>query len=66
MIQVKISEGKYTPKKKNIAVKDVFIKEGILTDDDGTDILEEIYNALPDGVERFSFRLSFEIPDNEE
>lgn len=66
MIQVKISEGKYTPKKKNISVKDVYIRDGFLTDDDGTDVLEEINDALPDGVERFSFKLSFEIPDDEE
>lgn len=66
MIQVKISEGKYTPKKKNISVKDAFIKDSFLTDDDGTDILGEIADALPEGVERFSFKLSFEIPDDEE
>lgn len=66
MIQVKISEGKYTPKKKNISVKDVYIRDGFLTDDDGTDVLGEINDALPDGVERFSFKLSFEIPDDEE
>lgn len=63
MLQVKIAEGKYTPRKKNIVVKDAFIYEGRLSDDDGTDILAEIAKELPEGVERFSFRLSFELPE---
>ena len=63
MFQVKIAEGKYTPKKKNIVVKDAFIYEGRLSDDDGTDILAEIAQNLPEGVDRFSFKLSFELPE---
>ena len=63
MLQVKIAEGKYTPKKKNIVVKDVFIYEGRLSDDDGTDILAEIQKNLPEDVDRFSFKLSFELPE---
>lgn len=66
MIQVKIAESKFTPKKKTITVKDVFIRNGMLTDDEGTDVLYEISEALPDGIERFSFKLSFEIPEEDE
>lgn len=63
MLQVRIAEGKYTPKKKNIVVKDVFIHNGTLTDDDGTDVLDELSKELPEGVEKFSFKLSFELPE---
>lgn len=63
MVNVKVTDGKYTPSKKTITVKDVFIADGKLTDDDGSDVLSEIAEALPDDVEYFSFRLSFEIPD---
>lgn len=63
MVDVKITDGKYTPGKKTIAVKDVFIADGKLTDDNGVDIIDEISKALPEDVEYFSFKISFEIPD---
>lgn len=63
MVNVKVTDGKYTPRKKTIAVKDVFITNGKLTDDSGSDVLDEISRELPEDVKYFSFKLSFEIPD---
>jgi len=66
MVQIKETESKYTPKKKTITVKDSFIENGILTDDDGADIIAQIEEELPKGVDRFSFKITFELPEDEE
>lgn len=66
MIDVKVSEPKKTSAKKVISVKEVFIKDGMLTDRFGEDILESISNELPEGVEEFSFKITIELPEEDD
>lgn len=67
MINVSESEGKYVSRKKNITVKDVFIVNNTLVDVETgeTDVLNQLAEEIPDGVDRFKFKLSFELLDEE-
>ncbi len=63
MIQIKITDPKVTNRKKNITFKDVYINEdGVLMDENGS-VGEQLKPELPEGVEYFTFKLSFELPD---
>lgn len=62
MIQIKITDPKVTNRKKTITFKDVYIENGVLMDENGS-VGDQLKPELPDGVEYFTFKLSFELPD---
>lgn len=70
MVKVTETPAKVSCRKKTIAVKDVFIEEidneYVLVDDDGTNILAEIKDVLPEGVNTFSFKIAIELPDEDD
>ena len=66
MFKVKEVESKVTPKKKNLELKNISVKDLKLIDTDtGEDITEKVIAEVPDGIETVDFKLTFEIPDEE-
>lgn len=67
MIKVTESEAKITSRKKTISVKEVTIRNNQLVDIETgeTDVLDKIAAEIPDGVEAISFKISFDLPDEE-
>lgn len=66
MFKVKEVESKVTPKKKNLELKNISVKDLRLIDTDtGEDITEKVIAEVPDGIETVDFKLTFEIPDEE-
>lgn len=64
MITHKDTEPKVTVGKRNISVKGVSIKDGILVDENGS-IVPELEKILPDWVTEFDMKISIELPDEE-
>ena len=66
MFKVKEVESKVTPKKKNLELKNISVKDLRLIDTDtGEDITEKVIAEVPDAIETVDFKLTFEIPDEE-
>jgi len=65
MVDIKLTEQKVTAPKKTIKVKDVFIRDGILTDTEGNNILAQIAEELPKDVDTFSFSININLPTEE-
>ena len=64
MFKVKEVESKVTPKKKNLELKNISVKDLKLIDTDtGEDITEKVIAEIPGGIETVDFKLTFEIPD---
>jgi len=61
MIKVTESAEKLTPAKKNIQVKDVYIKDLKFVDETG-DITQQVIDALPNDIDRISFKITIELP----
>lgn len=66
MIKVSETESKVTAAKKNISVKNVHFEDGVLVDEKGVDVIPQIEAEIPKSLEVFSFKISFEIPEDEE
>lgn len=67
MFKVKEVESKVTPKKKNLELKNISVKDLKLIDTDtGEDITEQVIAEIPVGIDTVDFKLSFELPDDEE
>ena len=67
MFKVKEVESKVTPKKKNLELKNISVKDLKLIDTDtGEDITEQVVAEIPVGSDTVDFKLSFELPDDEE
>ena len=67
MFKVKEVESKVTPKKKNLELKNISVKDLKLIDTDtGEDIIEQVIAEIPVGIDTVDFKLSFELPDDEE
>lgn len=62
---VKTTEGKKTPSKKNITLKDIIVSELTFVDIDGVDLTEDFIDAVPDGIETMNIKVSFELPDED-
>lgn len=62
---VKTTEGKKTPSKKNITLKDIIVSELTFVDIDGVDLTEDFVNAVPEGIEMIDLKVSFELPDED-
>ena len=65
MIKITESEEKITPAKKNSKLDGIFVKDKKLVDETG-DITQQVIDALPEGTEQVGFKITVEIPSEEE
>ena len=66
MIKIKEVDAKTTPRKKNLELKNISVKDLKLIDTDtGEDITEAVIKEIPVGIETVDFKLSFELPDED-
>lgn len=64
MFKVKEVESKVTPKKKNLELKNISVKDLRLVDTDtGEDISDKVIAEIPDGIDTVDFKLTFEIDE---
>ena len=64
MFKIKEVDAKTTPRKKNLELKNISVKDLKLIDTDtGEDITEAVIKEMPVGIETVDFKLSFELPD---
>lgn len=64
MFKVKEVESKVTPKKKNLELKNISVKDLRLVDTDtGEDITDKVIAEIPDGIDTVDFKLTFEIDE---
>ena len=61
MIKISESAERITPAKKNIQVNDVYAKELRFIDETG-DITQQVIDAMPDGIDKISFKITIELP----
>lgn len=67
MFKVKEVDAKTTPRKKNLELKNISVKDLKLIDTDtGEDITEQVIAEIPNGIDVVDFKLTFELPDEEE
>ena len=67
MFKIKEIEAKTSPKKKQLELKNISVKDLKLIDTDtGEDITEAVIKEIPVGIEAVDFKLSFELPDDDE
>lgn len=67
MFKVKEVDAKVTPRKKNLELKNISVKDLKLIDTDtGEDITERFIAEIPEGIDVVDFKLTFELPDKEE
>ena len=67
MFKIKEVDAKTTPRKKNLELKNISVKDLKLIDTDtGEDITEQVIAEIPVGIDTVDFKLSFELPDDEE
>ena len=66
MFKIKEVDAKSTPRKKNLELKNISVKDLKLIDTDtGEDITEAVIKEIPVGIETVDFKLSFELPDED-
>ena len=66
MFKIKEVDAKTTPRKKNLELKNISVKDLKLIDTDtGEDITEAVIKEIPVGIETVDFKLSFEMPDED-
>ena len=66
MFKLKEVDAKTTPRKKNLELKNISVKDLKLIDTDtGEDITEAVVKEIPVGIETVDFKLSFELPDED-
>ena len=66
MLKIKEIEAKTTPRKKQLDLKNISVKDLKLIDTDtGEDITEAVIKEIPVGIETVDFKLSFELPDED-
>ena len=64
MFKVKEVESKVTPKKKNLELKNISVKDLRLVDTDtGEDISDKVIAEIPDGIDTVDFKLTFVIDE---
>ena len=67
MFKIKEIEAKTRPKKKQLDLKNISVKDLKLVDTDtGEDITEAVIKEIPEGIETVDFKLSFELPDEDD
>ena len=66
MFKIKEVDAKTIPRKKNLELKNISVKDLKLIDTDtGEDITEAVIKEIPVGIETVDFKLSFELPDED-
>ena len=66
MFKIKEVDAKTTPRKKQLDLKNISVKDLKLIDTDtGEDITKEVIDAIPSGIETVDFKLTFELPDED-
>ena len=66
MFKIKEVDAKTTPRKKNLELKNISVKDLKLIDTDtGEDITEAVINEIPVGIETVDFKLTFELSDED-
>ena len=66
MFKIKEIEAKTSPKKKQLDLKNISVKDLKLIDTDtGEDITAAVIKEIPVGIETVDFKLSFELPDED-
>ena len=66
MFKIKEVDAKTTPRKKQLDLKNISVKDLKLIDTDtGEDITEAVIKEIPVGIETVDFKLSFELPDED-
>ena len=66
MFKIKEVDAKTTPRKKNLELKNISVKDLKLIDTDtGEDITEAVIKEIPVGIETVDFKLSFELPNED-
>ena len=66
MFKIKEVDAKTTPRKKNLELKNISVKDLKLIDTDtGEDITEAVIREIPVGSETVDFKLSFELPNED-
>ena len=66
MFKIKEVDAKTTPRKKNLELKNISVKDLKLIDTDtGEDITDAVIKEIPVGIETVDFKLSFEFPDED-
>ena len=64
--KVKEVDAKLSPRKKNLELKNISVKDLKLVDTDtGEDITEQVIAEIPAGIDVVDFKLTFELPDEE-
>ena len=67
MFKIKEVDAKTTPRKKNLELKNISVKDLKLIDTDtGEDITEQVVAEIPVGIDTVDFKLTFELPDEED
>lgn len=67
MIKISETESKRVNAKKNIQLKNISVRDLRLIDTDtGEDVIQEVIDALPDGTETVDFKITVELPDEDE
>ena len=66
MFKIKEVDAKTTPRKKQLDLKNISVKDLKLIDTDtGEDITATVIKEIPEGIETVDFKLSFELPDED-
>ena len=66
MFKIKEVDAKTTPRKKNLELKNISVKDlKLIGTDTGEDITEAVIKEIPVGIETVDFKLSFELPDED-
>ena len=66
MFKIKEVDAKTTPRKKQLDLKNISVKDLKLIDTDtGEDITKEVIDAIPSGIDTVDFKLTFELPDED-
>ena len=67
MFKIREVDAKVSPRKKQLDLKNISVKDLKLIDTDtGEDITEVVIKEIPVGSETVDFKLSFELPDDDE
>lgn len=62
---VKESDEKIVAAKKNITIKDALVSELRFVDIDGENLTEQFLEAIPEGIESVTLKVSFELPSED-
>lgn len=67
MFKVTETEPKINPAKRTLNLKNISVRDLRLVDTDtGEDITETVVSEIPNGIDVVSFKISFELPEDEE